>query len=318
MIHAFAIDNGALVPLEPSPDNLKNATWIDLLGPTRDEEVMVETILGLEIPTREEMREIEPSSRLYVENNSRFLTTVVVANFTSDAPKAVAITSILTGDRLVTVRYHDPTPFPLFCSRAAKPGHLNGRGEAVLFGLFDTIIDRLADILEIVGDEIDGISEAIFAPNNGGYARSHKEYLRQLGRRADLISKARESLVSHARVLLYLGSGDSETPEIGASLPTMRQDIEALSLHGDYLTNKILLLLDAVVGMASIEQNNIIKIFAVLSVVLMPPTLVASIYGMNFRWMPELHWTYGYPAALGLMVVAGTLPYVYFKWKKWL
>lgn len=321
MLKAYSVKDGALVPLQPAPDSLASAAWVDLLCPTPEEEALVEQVLGIEVPTREEMREIEPSSRLYVEKDARFLTAAVVAHSASGTPKVAAVTSILAEDRLITVRYHEPAPFALFCARAAKIDQIHGRGEGVFFGLLDTIIDRLADILESVGDEIDTISQVIFAPDNPGYAKSYKEHLRQLGQRADLVSKVRESLVSHARLLLYLGTeveGRPLSKEASSNLPTMRRDIEALSMHVDYLTNKTQLLLDAVVGMVSIEQNNIIKIFAVLSVVLMPPTLVASIYGMNFRAMPELQWPWGYPAALVLMAVAGALPYLYFKWKKWL
>jgi magnesium transporter len=321
MLQAYRVDQGAVIALENDDEALRAAVWIDLMEPTREEEIRIEKLLSVEIPTREEMREIEPSSRLYMEHGSRFLTAALVTGADRAIPDVCAVTFILHEKALITVRYDDPRPFQIFCNRAAKPGSIGQNGEAVLAGLLDTIIDRLADILEKAGDDINGISRAVFAAGSDDHARVYKDDMRALGRKADLISKARESLVSLARLLLFLGSNPDAgrtTPEFNADIVPMQHDVEALSLHADYLTSKTQLLLDAVVGMVSIEQNNIIKIFAVLSVVLMPPTLVASIYGMNFRAMPELEWPWGYPAALVLMIVAGALPWLYFKWKRWL
>ncbi|MDQ0470682.1 magnesium transporter CorA family protein [Labrys wisconsinensis] len=321
MLSAYGAEGGALTPIGNDAAAVRRAVWIDLVSPTREEEKLVEASIGVEVPTREEMREIEPSSRLYVENGSRFLTAVLVMKTDTGVPSVTAVTFILHGDALVTVRYDDPKPFALYCARAAKPDSTGATGEAVLGGLLDTIVDRLADILEKVGDDLDALSRSVFAPDSDDHARFYKEDMRALGRRADLISKARESLVSLARLLLFLTAdieGAAPVRTLQADVRTMRRDVESLALHADYLTSKAQLLLDAVVGMVSIEQNNIIKIFAVLSVVLMPPTLVASIYGMNFKVMPELDWSWGYPAALAVMAFAGALPYLYFKWKRWL
>jgi magnesium transporter len=320
MLTAYATKDGALVPLDP-PTDLSKALWIDLVSPTQDEEHRVETELGVEVPTREEMREIEPSSRLYVDNGSRFSTAVILSGIDTGAPKLAAITFILHGNALITVRYDDPKPFSLFCARAAKPGSVAAKGEHVLAGLMDTIVDRIADILERTGDDLDAISRSVFASDSDDHARSYKEDMRLLGRKADLISKARESLVSLSRLLVFWSSGlEAARPDkdLKTDIRSMQRDVDSLAMHTDYLNSKAQLLLDAVVGMVSIEQNNIIKIFAVLSVVLMPPTLVASVYGMNFAHMPELQWNFGYPLALALMAVTGALPYLYFKWKRWL
>jgi magnesium transporter len=320
MLLAYVVEDGALVRVGCDRESVRRACWIDLSSPTQDEERLVEEALGVEVPTREEMREIEPSSRLYVENGSRFMTAVLVAHADKGAPSLAAVTFILHDSRLVTVRYDDPKPFSIFCARAGKPDSLGVTGNSVLAGLLDTIIDRLADILEKIGDDLDGISRRVFAPNADDHARFYKDDLRAVGRKADLTSKARESLVSISRVLLFVAANTEADrgKEFKAEIKTMQRDVESLALHADYVNSKTQLLLDAVVGMVSIEQNNIIKIFAVLSVVLMPPTLVASIYGMNFRVMPELQWNWGYPAALAVMAVAGALPYLYFKWKRWL
>jgi magnesium transporter len=319
MLTAYSLSDGALAPL-PASAELGGAQWIDLVTPTREEAIRVEAELGIEVPTREEMREIEPSSRLYVDHGSRFLTAVLLHGVAEGRPALAAVTFILHGETLITVRYDDPKPFALFCTRAAKPQAVTGAGEGVLIGLMDTIVDRIADILERVGDDLDGISQSVFASGADDHARSYKEDMRHLGRKADLVSKARESLVSLSRLLLFWSAdGDSErVKDRKKEIRTMQRDVDSLALHADYLNSKAQLLLDAVVGMVSIEQNNIIKIFAVLSVVLMPPTLVASVYGMNFQNMPELAWRHGYPLALVLMLVTGALPYLYFKWKRWL
>jgi magnesium transporter len=321
MLMAYRIDQGSLIRLPPEA-SLADAVWIDLVKPTRDEERLVESVIGAEVPTLEEMSEIEPSSRLYVEGNARFLTATMLCHTELGTPKTTAVTFIVRSERLVTVRYDDPRPFAIFCARAGKPRALEGvGGDAVLNGLLDTVIDRIADILEKVGDEIDGISRNVFNEATKDHAPSYKEDLRALGKKGDLVSKARESLVSFARIMLYLATeieGVKPSKEARAIIKTMQRDVESLAQHADYLANKIQFVLDAVLGMVSIEQNNIIKIFAVLSVVLMPPTLVASVYGMNFRVMPELDWQYGYPVAIGLMIVAGALPYIFFKVKRWL
>ena len=320
MLTAYVIENGALSPQDP-PGDLRHAAWIDLVGPTREEEQSVERELGVEIPTREEMREIEPSSRLYVDGGSRFSTAVLLSGVDTGLPKLAAVTFILHASTLITVRYDDPKPFALFCARAAKPDAVGATGEGVLVGLMDTIVDRIADILERIGDDLDAISQSVFADGSDDHARSYKEDMRLLGRKADLISKARESLVSLSRLLLFWSADNDParaTKDLRGEIRTMQRDVDSLALHADYLNAKAQLLLDAVVGMVSIEQNNIIKIFAVLSVVLMPPTLVASVYGMNFAHMPELQWRAGYPLAIALMLVTGALPYLYFKWKRWL
>jgi magnesium transporter len=187
--------------------------------------------------------------------------------------------------------------------------------------LLDAVIDRAADILERIGAEVDQVSHDIFEPEEGQTDRSYNQILKTIGRKGDLASKVRESLVSIGRLLLYLANeADSMrwAKEPRAQLRGMQRDVHSLSDHAAYLSNKIQFLLDAMLGVVTIEQNNIIKIFSVAAVALMPPTLIASIYGMNFHHMPELDWKWGYPIAIVLMVAAAALPYFFFKWKKWL
>jgi len=168
------------------------------------------------------------------------------------------------------------------------------------------------------------VSQRIFETRRsrgGGSSRVYQGILYTIGRKGDLTSKVRESLVSIGRLVLFLANEDEGmrwSKEMRAQLKTMQRDTQSLSDHTTYLTNSITFLLDAMLGLVSIEQNNIIKLFSVVAVVMMPPTLVGTVYGMNFKHMPELDYVAGYPFALLLMVVSAILPYMYFKWKKWL
>ena len=301
----------------------ESAVWFDLVNPNLQEDKLVEQKVGIAVPTREEMQEIEVTSRLYVENGARYMTATLMCQSDTDAPKTTPVTFILSGHRLITVRYDEPRPFMMVGNKLARVCSPAVNGESVLMDLLDAVIDRTADILERVGAEVDQISRDIFEPEEerADRTRSYNQILRAIGRKGDLASKVRESLVSIGRLLLYLAhEADSMrwAKEQRAQLRGMQRDVHSLSDHAAYLSNKIQFLLDAMLGVVTIEQNNVIKIFSVAAVALMPPTLIASIYGMNFKHMPELDWFFGYPIAIVLMVVAMALPYLFFKWKKWL
>ena len=325
MFSVFVPCDGALkkVAIADAAALPENAVWIDLVNPTQAEDRAVERLAGVAIPTREDMQEIEISSRLYIENSARYMTATLMCQSDTPAPKTTAVTFILAGHRLVTVRYDDPKPFIIVENKLAKSCPPNITGESVLMDLLDAVIDRAADILERIGAEVDGISHDIFEPE-GGKAERSRNYtviLKTIGQKGDLTSKVRESLVSIGRLLLFLANeaeGMRWAKDIRLQLQSMQRDVGSLSDHASYLTNKITFLLDATLGMVSLEQNDIIKIFSVAAVVLLPPSLVASIYGMNFKNMPELEWYYGYPMALVLILLAAVLPYYFFKWKDWL
>jgi magnesium transporter len=325
MLSVYVQNSGTLErqPIQDGCEVPEAAIWIDLITPTPQEDKLVERLLGIAVPTREEMQEIEVSSRLYVENGARYMTATLMCQSESAVPRTTAVTFILAGQRLVTVRYDDPRPFTIVTNKLARSCPARPSGESVLMDLLDAVIDRAADILERVGAEIDQVSHDIFEPDDmkSGPSRSYNSILRTIGRKGDLTSKVRESLVSIGRVVLFLANeaeGMRWAKETGAQLKSMQRDVQSLSDHATYLTSKITFLLDAMLGVVSLEQNNIIKIFSVAAVVLMPPTLVASIYGMNFKQMPELDWAVGYPLAIGVMLLAAVLPYYFFKWKKWL
>ena len=325
MISVFAprdssLKKAAVEDLAALPEN---AVWIDLVNPTAAEDKAVERFAGLVIPTREDMQEIEISSRLYVENGARYMTATLMCHSDTDTPRTTAVTFILTGHRLVTVRYDQPKPFALVEHKLARSCTPSITGEMVLMELLDAVIDRCADILERAGADVDQVSHDIFEPESErhGNAKRYSQILIAIGRQGDLTSKVRESLVSIGRLVTFLSAvieGVKWSKDMREQLKTMQRDVGSLTDHASYLSNKITFVLDAMLGVVNLEQNNIIKLFSVMAVVLMPPTLIASIYGMNFKIMPELDWPHGYPFALILMLIAAIVPYWIFKWKKWL
>ncbi len=276
------------------------------------------------MPTREDMQEIEISSRLYIENGARYMTATLMCAADTENPRTTAVTFILASHRLVTVRYDTPKPFMLVEHKLARSCAPGVTGEMVLMELLDAVIDRTADILERAGGDMDTISHAIFEPEGAartGHAKRYSDILIAIGRKGDLTSKVRESLVSIGRVVTFVAAGTEGvkwSKDMREQLKTMQRDVSSLTDHASYLSNKITFVLDAMLGVVNLEQNNIIKLFSVMAVVLMPPTLIASIYGMNFKAMPELEWVHGYSYALVLMVAAAVVPYLLFRWKKWL
>lgn len=309
--HRAAQVEEAAVGWRPGPDVL----WIDLLKPTRDEELAVEAALGLQLPTVEEMQALEPSSRLYQENGGTFMTATLLARSHQDAPFATPVTFVLAKGLLVTLRYETLRAFSVFSERAPD-GDLQS-GSSALLGLLDAIVERLAKTLEDMGDKVEQASSAIFKRPQGG---NFRPLLTDLAQAQSVTSLTRTSLASLARTLGYasLAAEISSDTECRAHLETLQRDVQSLTEHAGYQSSHVAFLLDAALGLINIEQNGIIKFFSVVAVVFMPPTLIASIYGMNFDVLPELHWRGGYPMALLAMLVAAALPVLWFKRRGWL
>ena len=322
MLTVYAFDNNRLVhhELQPGAPLPTSVVWLDLFNPTTEEKLWVDEALGIDTPTREEMQEIEASSRLYREDDNVVMTAIVLARTDSDEPQSAAVTFMLSAGCLITLRYSEPRPFRIFAARAQRHQSPLGRAELVLVGLLEAIVDRAADILERIGSEVDGLSRDVFNPNDDE-DRDFQRALRRTGRVGDLNSNVRESLVSIGRMLTFFNQvlvSSKGNKDIRVRLKTLSRDVHSLTDHASFLSGKINFLLDATLGMINIEQNNIIKIFSVMAVVFLPPTLIASIYGMNFVVIPELHWAFGYPLALVMMVVSAIMPYLYFKRRGWL
>jgi magnesium transporter len=317
MVGIAADTGGAALPAD--------TVWIDLLSPTRSEVQLVEKALGLELPTHEEMLEIEPSSRLYQDSGATFATASLLWQADTETPEMSPVTFVLGERTLVTIRYGEPKSFSMFQVQAEKQAAVCQSSAAVLLGLLDAVIDRLADILERCGVEVDRISKDVFGratPNGRIHTPTHEytDTLQRIGRQQDIINKARESLVGMGRVIGFLTI--SRQPPLDKAgrehLKTLARDARSLTDHAAYIVTNVNFLLDATLGMINIEQNQIIKIFSVAAVAFLPPTLVASIYGMNFEFMPELKWSLGYPLAIALMVLSAVVPFLYFRRRKWL
>ncbi len=301
---------------------LKKAIWIDLICPTREEELEVEKYIKADIPTPEEMIEIELSSRLYKENGVLYMTATMLAQAESIAPKFDSVSFVLANKQLITIRYIEPQAFRLFTLQLHKLSDQKITAGALLIELLDATVDRLADILELIGRRLDEYSKKIFNTNNTEKP-NYLWVMQQIGINGDLNTKARESLLTFSRLSQFFGQSSIGTNAIPldskehARLTGLINDITALSDHADFISNKVTFLLDATLGMVGIEQNNVIKIFSVAAVMFLPPTLIASIFGMNFHFIPELSWKYGYFYAIFLMFFSSYLPYKYFKRKKW-
>jgi len=304
-----------------------------MVEPSAEEEKDVEAALGIDIPTRGELEEIEASSRLYQEDGAAFMTANLIRRGEDDRPESSPVTFIIKGNQLVTIRYHHPQAFPVYIKQAMKPQATAMTGWGILISLLEAVVDRAADHLERVGAIVDETSKKVFDTSFVVKAKRKtrrrkpknlEELLGRVGEEGDFTSKMRESLVSIGRTVAYMQAIIDQTKltremkENRARIKILQRDITSLTDHASFLSGKISFLLDAVLGMISIEQNGIIKIFSVAAVVFLPTTLVASIYRMNFDFMPELHWTYGYPWAIGLMVFSAILPFFYFKRKGWL
>ena len=327
MLNVFVAQPQGLARIETAAGPIPpDALWIDLIDPAQEQEQLVESTLGIDVPTREEMKEIEASNRLYEENGVLYMTITIVTRLDSDLPESSQITFILAKDRLITNRYSDPLPFQRFIAYAERHPGVCSSAAALLAGLIEAIVNRMADVLERVGADLDQLSSEVFSPprkrrrSAKSVARDSRTILSRVGQNGDLTSKARESLVSLNRLLTFVqqSAAVSLANDVRARFRTLGRDVLALSDHASFLGNKATFLLEATLGMLNIEQNNIIKIFSVAAVVFLPPTLIASIYGMNFHVMPELDWLFGYPFAIALMVVSAILPYLYFKRRGWL
>lgn len=324
MMKAFAVDNARLLPVTGETLDWAKVVWVDLLNPSDQEETDVEHWIGVNVPTREEMEEIEVSSRLYVEDEAYFMTATLPSRTEEDAPTLAPVSFVLAKGKLVTVRYNEPRAFDIFQAHAEKAALGCTSGPTILLGLLEAIVDRLADVIERISREVEGLSKQIFqSAEKKASKRDHdfQAVLKALGRKEYITSNMRDSLTTLQRLFAFLANAVGKAKadkNAAARVKTLSRDVSSLADHIGFLSQKITFLLDATLGMIGIEQNSIIKIVSVAAVVFLPPTLVASIYGMNFDVMPELRWPHGYPMALGLMVVSAVLPYLFFKRKGWL
>jgi magnesium transporter len=319
MIVGYVRDNGRLRVVDDPLARLADVVWVDLVSPSATEESALEIRLGIDIPTREEMEEIEVSSRLYYEDNAVFMTATLASRTDTDDLVMGPVTFVIVDNKLVTVRYHEPRAFKTFPQRAEKAALGCSAGDSVLMALLEAVVDRMADILERAEREVDAISREIFRVEPSA-RRDLMKVFQLIGRKGDLASNIRDCLMSLQRLAGFFGHMTTQQDadkDLRGRVKTLGRDVQSLVDHASFLAQKITFLLDATLGMVNIEQNNIIKIFSVATGVFLPPTLIASIYGMNFRTMPELSWTFGYPMAWVLMIASALVPFWYFKRRGW-
>ncbi|MBX9862787.1 MAG: magnesium transporter CorA family protein [Hyphomicrobium sp.] len=301
-----------------SPDTV----WYDLLNPTKEEDNHVEALLKISVPTRAEMREIEASSRFYHENGASYMTGFIAHNIDEQTLGSSTLTFILTGNALVTVRYSDTKAFPTFLSRVERRDATCRTGASIMVGLIETLIEQQADLIVNIQDRVEKIAQGIFSLDKRRTRDTKLDVLlKGIGKQGDMVARLSESATSIERVLHVLRNTAQERNcdgKIFQRIGTTDRDLKSLSEHMRFLSDRIGFLLNATLGLISNEQNQIIKLFSVMAVMLMPPTLVASIYGMNFEHMPEIKWLHGYPMALGLMVISAVIPFLYFRRKGWL
>lgn len=300
---------------------LQAAIWIDLFNPSPEETRTVESALDVQLPTRVEVQEIEVSSRLYIENGTAFMTATIMVGADTPRPGTSPVTFAYQPRRLVTLRFAEPTPFITFPRKLARTPAAFPTAQRVLVGLVDEIIDRVADILESVGTDLIVISRDVFSNHSPRAPLDYTAVLTRIGHIGERAANARESLVTVSRLLGFFAEalpnlGSKESPD--EHWLTAVKDVSALTDHATFLSNKVNFFLDATLGLINIDQNRIIKMFSVLAVIFLPPTLIASIYGMNFMHMPELGWLLGYPFSLVVMLLSAVLPYAFFRWKRWL
>jgi magnesium transporter len=317
---------------KPVPDQDLAATrlpdevvWIDLVDPIIEEIEFIRRTTGLQVPSRAQLSEIETSSRLRTERNAVFLSVPAIHRPKNGRPHLTPVGFMLTPDRLVTVRFEEIASFGDFKTACEAADPLPVGSVGVFVGLAEAMVDRLADALESVADDLEILSHKIFgepSTHSRGARKvveaTSRAVLRRIGRRGDLTSHLRTCILGIGRAIPFVTANATWIKaDAQVHLAGLRQDVESLSEFEARLSDKVQFLLDATLGFISIEQQDTFKVLTIASIVGIPPTLVASIYGMNFKMMPELDWVFGYPYALGLIVLSAVVPAVWLKARGW-
>ena len=299
---------------------LADAVWVDLYRPM-PAQVAAAQDLGIEVPTLAEMEEIEVSNRLYRDNGTDYMTVVLPGLSETREPMSGPVTFILAPERLFTVRHHDPRPFTTYPERADKVGPGCADARRVFLSLMEEIVGRLADLLEGSGRALDALAQQVYGEAGTTDGAGLQAALRRTGREGEQIARIRLSLLTIERAVSFFGQGLVEGQAghaLKAAVKGLMRDLHALEVHADHLSARVALASDSTMGMINLSQNQTIKIVSVMAVVFLPPTVIASAYGMNFEVMPELQWAWGYPMALGLMLASAVGTYMFFRWRRWL
>lgn len=312
-------------PQSDAPKAQGEPIWWDLHDPNLGEIAEVKAAAGIEVPSRENLSEIETSSRLKTRDGVLSMSVPMATHVEGAAPQIAPIGFILSRERLITVRFAALPAFDAVAARFTGSDERPGSSLEVFVDLCDELIDRLADGLEEVATELRDLSTSAFhVPEGQGHkaVRSNKlirARLRQLGRLGDYLSEKRDALLALGRAIDFACelTADWSDGQMKPRMAGLKQDVASLDDYEVHLSDKVQFLLDAMVGLIGIAQNDIFKILTIVSIVGIPPTLIAGIYGMNFKFMPEYDWLYGYPFGLALIVLSAIAPLIWFKWRGW-
>jgi len=331
MLKAYICGEGRLTSIDVATDaaHAPGVIWFDLAKPTPEEFSFVVKETGLALPEESDIVEIENSSRLAVDGAVLTMTMPIVTR-TPYGLQGGACGFVLAPDRLVTIRFADSLIFDHFPGQPHETGKADAAHSAFIFvGLLEAIVDRQADALEQLRSELDEFSHKVFGKrpkqvvSKGQRPRNEEAELRDmlvtLGVAYDTISFLRDSQLGVARIAPYVSTSASWLPKpVDKRLKTLQTDITSLNEFSTHLTDKVQFLLDATLGLINIAQSTLMKVFTVVAVIGIPPTLIAGIYGMNFVNMPELHWEYGYAYGWAVILLSAVAPLVWFRMKGWL
>ncbi|EPL8095513.1 magnesium/cobalt transporter CorA [Morganella morganii] len=316
MLSAFKVDNKRLQRLDlEEGDALTDALWVDISEPEEHERQLIQTQFNQELATSPELDDIEASARFFEDDDGLHVHSFFYYEDADDHAGNSTVAFTLRDGRLYTLRERELPAFRLYRMRARKQTMQDGNGYEILLDLFETKIEQLADEIENIYSHLETLSRAIM---KGKQDDEFDKALSALAEQEDIGWKVRLCLMDTQRALNFLVRRTRLPANQLEQAREILRDIESLLPHNESLFQKVNFLMQAAMGFINIEQSRIIKIFSVVSVVFLPPTLVASSYGMNFKFMPELDWSLGYPAAIGVMIAAALAPYLYFKRKNWL
>ena len=326
MLNAYACDTTALRRIGTLDEAaLRAAAWIDLLSPSEDDFRLVQRATGLDMPRETDLVEIESSSRLSADNGVLTLSMPLVTRL-DDTPTLVAGGFVLSRDRLITIRFAPSRMFDAFTEREQRGGTGNGTSAHLFVGILEAIVDRQADALEQTRAELDTISRGIFRerPMHLGGSKHEDRMLRAtlgvIGRAGNVISYVRDSQMTAGRIVPFVQTmaKDWLPHDLAPRFAALAQDIASLNDFDTHLNDKLQFLLDATLGFINIAQNNVMKVLTVASVVGIPPVLLAGIYGMNFKSMPEYDWPWGYVYGLSVITISALIPLAWFKLRDWI
>ncbi|MDX7991271.1 magnesium/cobalt transporter CorA [Xenorhabdus littoralis] len=316
MLNAFKLESNRLLRLEiEEGDQLSDSMWVDLVGLGDNDRLRVQNELGQVLATRTELDDIEASARFFEDEDGMHVHSFFYFEDAEDHAGNSTVAFTIRDGRLYTLRERELPAFRLYRMRARNQTMVDGNAYELLLDLFETKVEQLADVIENIYSVLESLSRVIMEGKQGDEFDSA---LSNLAEQEDIGWKVRLCLMDSQRALNFLVRRARLPANQLEQAREILRDIESLLPHNESLFQKVNFLMQAAMGFINIEQSRIIKIFSVVSVVFLPPTLVASSYGMNFEFMPELSWTFGYPGAIGLMIAAGLAPYLYFKRKNWL